>query len=174
MTTTNLWHAKIKRAILLKNISLQFIAKHLGCSHGAVSKWLSGANQPDYDTLLTLCSLADLDVGFVLNDSLPVEGASAIRQTLNIEIERIGERESLRILLNSETTQTKKSEVAKVIRSRDETHLEKNLPESKRNHKRPNAPGSPVSIENSIEPNASPCEDDAQFNNLPITETKMP
>jgi transcriptional regulator with XRE-family HTH domain len=136
------WHHKLKNALRRQNFSHAKIGEMFGVEQPTVTKWLNGVNQPKYEVLLTLCKMGKIAPAYVLDDSQPDDGPSQIGEILAQEIARLGEREALAVLLQASAHGSDSGEM-RVLRSRDETHLE--LPQPKSHNKRTKAPGNPTS-----------------------------
>jgi transcriptional regulator with XRE-family HTH domain len=136
------WNDKLRNALRRQGYTQATISQMVGVEQPTVTRWLTGVNQPKYEVLLTLCRLGKITPGYVLDDSQPDDGPTQIGEILSQEIARLGEREALAVLLQASAHGSDSGEM-RILRSRDETHLE--LPQPKRNNKRTKAPGNPTS-----------------------------
>ncbi len=50
----------LKNEMQLNGVSQEKLAKELGTTQATVSRWTKGINQPDFETLFSICKILDL------------------------------------------------------------------------------------------------------------------
>jgi transcriptional regulator with XRE-family HTH domain len=133
------WHERLKKAVDASPFSQAEIARRMNVTPQTIHNWTKGKASPAVDVFLDLCELIEAAPGPIIDESIPEPGENLISDTLQDQIEKLGESEALRRILLTPGAVGASGET-KILRTRDETHLEQ-LPPPPRNHKRPKTPG---------------------------------
>ncbi len=65
----NKFSERLKSLMEEKRYFQKDIARELGFCQQAISKWITGVNEPDFDTLIKICDFFDVSTDYMLGVS---------------------------------------------------------------------------------------------------------
>lgn len=165
------WHNRLKKAVDNATISQAEIARVLDVTPQTIHNWTKGKNSPSVADFLRLCELLEVAPGPIVDESIPEPGENLIAETLKEQIDKLGESEALRRILLAPGNFDPPGDFV-VIRSRDETHLEKS-PQPIRDNKGSKRPGRPT-LPGPDSPPSSSSPEEVELQKLPSGRLNKP